>query len=146
MPRRALLPLCLVAIAIPACGGGNGEDATTKAARKAAESYVHDLGSRDGESVCADMTKALQKQFTDTVGRGNPEVKGRSCGEIMSLALRSIPSDQLQAFSAAEIDSPKVTGSTGTFVYRLHDIKVDGKVAKESGRWKVSCCVPGQDG
>jgi hypothetical protein len=142
---RPVLPvLCLLALVAAGCGG-DGEDAATKSARKAAESYVHDLGSRDGEAVCADMTKALQKQFTDTVGRANPEVKGRSCGDIMSLALRSIPSDQLQAFTAAKIESVKVTGSTGTFVYRLHDIKVDGKVAKEGGKWKVSCCVPGQE-
>jgi hypothetical protein len=147
MLRSAVPPLCLVALAIAGCGGGGGgEDAVTKDARKAAESYVHDLGSRDGEAVCADMTRALRTQFTDTVGRANPEVKGRACGEIMSLALRSIPSDQLQAFSAAKIESVKVTGSTGTFVYRLHDIRVDGKVAREGGPWRVSCCVPGQDG
>ena len=36
-----------------------------------------------------------------------------------------------------------MTGSNGTFVYRLHDIRVDGKVAREGGQWKVSCCVPG---
>ena len=146
MPRRAILPvLCLLALVAAGCGG-DGEDSETKAARKAAESYVHDLGSRDGEAVCADMTKALQKQFTDTVGRANPEVRGRSCGDIMSLALRSIPFDQLQQFTTAKIESVKVTGKSGTFVYRLHDIKVNGKVAKESGKWKVSCCVPGQDG
>jgi hypothetical protein len=92
------------------------------------------------------MTKALRTQFTDTVGRANPQVKGRPCGEIMSLALQSIPSDQLEAFSAAKIEQVKVTGSKGTFVYRLHDIRVDGQVAREGGHWKVSCCVPGQDG
>ena len=143
MPRSALLSLCLAALAIAGCGGGNPE---ADHARKAAEGYVHDLGSRDGEAVCADMTKALQKQFTDTVGRANPEVKGRSCGDIMSLALRSIPFDQLQQFSTAKIESVKVTGSTGTFVYRLRDLKVNGKMAREGGPWKVSCCVPGQDG
>jgi hypothetical protein len=143
MPPRTVVPLCLVAVAIAGCGGGDTE---ADHARKAAEGYVHDLGSRDGEAVCADMTKALQKQFTDTVGRGNPEVQGRGCGEIMSLALRSIPSDQLQQFSTAKIESVKVTGSTGTFVYRLRDLKVNGKVAREGGPWKVSCCVPGQDG
>ena len=143
MPRSALLSLCLAALAIAGCGGGNSE---ADHARKAAEGYVHDLGSRDGEAVCADMTKALQKQFTDTVGRANPEVKGRSCGDIMSLALRSIPFDQLQQFSTAKIESVKVTGSTGTFVYRLRDLKVNGKMAREGGPWKVSCCVPGQDG
>jgi len=145
MPRTAaLLPLCLVALAIAGCGG-DGEDAETKAARKAAEGYVHDLGSRDGEAVCSDMTKALQNQFTAAVGRGNPEVQGRSCGDIMSLALRSIPSEQLDAFTEANIESVKVTGKTGSFVYRLHDIRVDGKVSKEAGPWKVSCCVPGQE-
>jgi hypothetical protein len=143
MLRRAVLPLCLVALTVAGCGGGDSE---TDHARKAAETYVHDLGARDGDAVCADMTKALQSQFTDTVGRGNPEVRGRSCGEIMSLALRSIPADQLQEFSTAKIDDVKVSGSTGSFVYRLRDLKVNGNVAKEGGAWKVSCCVPGQEG
>ena len=143
MSLPALLVLCLLSVAVANCGGGNSE---ADHARKSAESYVHDLGSRDGEAVCADMTKALQKQFTDTVGRANPEIKGRSCGDIMSLALRSIPFDQLQQFSTAKIETVKLTGSTGTFVYRLRDLKVDGKVARERGAWKVSCCVPGQDG
>ena len=67
-------------------------------------------------------------------GRDNPEVKGRSCGDIMSLALRSIPTEQLQQFSTAKIESVKVTGRTGTFVYRLRDLRVDGKVARGGGR------------
>jgi hypothetical protein len=147
MPRSALVPLCLVALAVTTgCGGGDGESAATKAAREAAESYVHNLGARDGEAVCADMTNALRSQFTDTVGRANPQVQGRACGDIMSLALQSVPSDQLEAFSAAKIEQVKVTGAKGTFVYRLHDIRVDGQVAREGGHWKVSCCVPGQDG
>jgi hypothetical protein len=143
MPRGALLSLCLATLAIAACGGGNPK---TDAARKAAESYVHDLGHRDGEAVCADVTKARRKEFMDGLVRDNPQIKGRSCGEIMSLALRSLPYDQLQQFSTAKIESVKLTGNTGTFVYRLRDLEVDGKVAREGGAWKVSCCVPGQDG
>lgn len=143
-PTALLLPLCLLALAAAGCGGDD-EDPEVAAARKSAESYVHDLGSRDGEAVCADMTKPLQKEFTDSVQRGNPEVQGRSCGEIMTLALRSIPSEQLDAFTEAKIEGVKVAGKTGTFIYRLHDIRVDGKVSKEAGPWKVSCCVPGQE-
>ena len=144
MPRRALLSLCLLALAMAGCGGGKKEDPETKAARKAAEAYVHDLGNRDGEAVCGDVTKPLQKQITDAVVRANPEVAGRSCGEIMTLILRSLPSDQLDEFTTAKIEDPKVTGKNGTFVYRLHDIRVDGKVTRAEGPWKVSCCVPGQ--
>lgn len=145
MSRTALLlPLCLLALAGAGCGGDD-EDPEVKAARKSAEAYVHDLGSRDGEAVCADMTKALQEQFTDSVERANPQVQGRGCGEIMTLALRSIPSEQLDAFTEAKIEGVKVNGKTGTFIYRLHDIRVDGKVSKEAGPWKVSCCVPGQE-
>ena len=143
MSRSALLSLCLATLAVAACGGGDPE---ADHARKAAESYVHDLGHRDGEAVCADVTKARRKEFIDGLVRDNPEVKGRSCGDIMSLALRSLPYDQLQQFSTAKIESVKLTGSTGTFVYRLRDLRVDGKVAREGGAWKVSCCVPGQDG
>ena len=53
MPRIALLlPLCLLALAAAGCGGDD-EDPEVKAARKSAEAYVHDLGSRDGEGVAA---------------------------------------------------------------------------------------------
>ncbi len=138
--RRPALLICLL-LAVAGCGGG---DSDADKARKAAETYVHDLGSRDGEAVCADMTKALQKQFTDAVGRANPEVQGRACGEIMSLALRSIPQDQLDQFTGAKIEDVKVNGAKGTFVYRLRDLKVNGQIATEGGGWKVSCCVPGQ--
>jgi hypothetical protein len=141
MPRRVLVSLSLAALAIPGCGGGNEE---TEQAREAAESYVHDLGHRDGEAVCADVTRARRKEFIDALVRANPEIRGRSCGDVMSLALRSLPYDRLQQFSTAKIERVKLTGTTGTFVYRLRDLEVDGKVAREGGRWKVSCCVPGQ--
>lgn len=130
-----------VALGASGCGGGDSEP---DQARKAAESYVRDLGTRDGEAVCADMTKPLQKTFTDTVARANPEVRGKSCAQIMTLALRSIPADQLKQFSTAKIESVKVDGADGSFVYRLRDLAVNGKVAKEGDAWKVSCCVPGQ--
>jgi hypothetical protein len=143
MSRRALALLSVAALCgIAACGG----DSEADRARKAAEAYVHDLGTRDGDAVCSDMTKALQKQFTETVVRANPEVGGQTCGQIMSLALRSIPYDQLKQFSTAKIEDVKVNGTGGSFVYRLRDLKVDGRVAQESGAWKVSCCVPGQEG
>jgi hypothetical protein len=143
MLRRAAALLCLLAVGGAGCGGGDSE---ADHARKAAETYVHDLGARDGDAVCADMTRALQKQFTETVSRGNPEVRGQACGQIMTLALRSIPYDQLKQFSTAKIESVEVKDSAGSFVYRLRDLKVDGKMTREGGAWKVSCCVPGQEG
>ena len=63
---------------------------------------MHDLGNRDGEAVCARRDQGPAKQITDAVVRANPEVAGRSCGEIMSLALRSLPSDQLDAVHHGE--------------------------------------------
>jgi hypothetical protein len=142
MLRCSVTLLCLLTVGAAGCGGGSSE---ADHAQKAAETYVHDLGARDGDAVCADMTKALQKQFADTVSKANPEVQGQTCGQIMTQALQSIPYDQLQQFSTAKIESVKVDGAAGSFVYRLRDLKVNGKVAQESGAWKVSCCVPGQD-
>jgi hypothetical protein len=141
MLRPAASLLCLLAVGAAGCGG----DSQADHARKAAETYVHDLGARDGEAVCGDMTKAMQKDFTDTVSKGNPEVRGQACGQIMTLALRSLPYDQLQQFSTAKIESVKVKDSAGSFVYRLRDLKVNGRMAREAGAWKVSCCVPGQE-
>jgi hypothetical protein len=147
MVRPAVLALSVLALAAAGCGGDDHDhhdDATD--ARKAAETYVRDLGSRDGEAVCRDMTKSLQRQFTDAVARANPEVAGQGCGRVMTTALRSIPAEQLDRFASAKIENVETDGSSGSFTYRLGDIRVDGKVAKEDGDWKVSCCVPGQGG
>ena len=56
--------------------------------------------------------RAPAKQITDAVVSANPEVAGRSCGEIMTLILRSLPSDQLDEFTTAKIENPKVTART----------------------------------
>ena len=89
------------------------------------------------------MTKGLQRQFTDAVVRSAPQFRGRSCQDVMQTALNTIPAAQLKQFAAAKIDDLKVDGDTGTFRYTLGTIRVNGRVAKEDGDWKVSCCVPG---
>ena len=94
------------------------------------------------------MTQSASGGFSsirDTVEHANPEVRGKPCGEIMTLALRSIRNDELQQFSTAKIENVKVAGANGSFVYRVRDLTVNGKVAKEGDAWKVSCCVPGQE-
>ena len=140
--RRVALAACLLAIPGAAACGGNDEDG----ARKAAEGYVTTLGKRDGAGTCARMTKSLQRQFTDAVVRTAPQFRGRGCTQVMQTALNSIPAAQLKQFGNAKIQDLKVDGDTGTFRYTLGKINVDGKVAKEDGDWKVSCCVPSAGG
>jgi hypothetical protein len=116
----------------------------TEDARKAAESYVQKLGERDGAGTCGEMTKQLQQQFLRAAARTNAQFRGRSCQQVMQTALDSIAPAQLKQFAGAKIDNVEVDGDTGTFRYTLGQIRVDGKVAKEDGDWKVSCCVPGR--
>src|SRR4051812_36931187 len=140
--RRVALAACLLAIPTVAACGGDDE----AGARKAAEGYVRTLGKRDGAGTCARMTKGLQRQFTGAVVRSAPQFRGRPCGQVMQAALDTIPAAQLRQFSRAKIDALKVKGDAGTFRYTLGKIRVDGRVAKEDGDWKVSCCVPGSSG
>jgi hypothetical protein len=140
MRRLAVLVSLLCVAGAAACGGGGDDHAD---ARKAAQSYVSTLGKRDGAGTCALMTKTLQQQFTAAVVRSDARFKGRSCPQIMQAALDTIPPDQLRNFSRAKIADLKLDGDSGTFHYTLGTINVDGKVAKERGDWKVSCCVPG---
>jgi hypothetical protein len=62
----------------------------------------------------------------------------------MQAALDTIPNDQLEQFGKAQIRNVRLNDAedSGTFVYRVGKINVDGRVAKENGDWKVSCCVP----
>jgi hypothetical protein len=141
--RRVALAACLLALpTAAACGGGNDE----AGARKAAEGYVQTLGKRDGAGTCSRMSKSLQRQFTDAVVRTAPQFRGRACPAVMQAALNTIPAAQLSQFSRAKIDALKVKGDAGTFRYTLGKIRVNGKVAKEGGDWKVSCCVPNAGG
>src|SRR3954452_10195362 len=136
--RRVALAACLLAIPGAAACGGNDE----AGARKAAEGYVRTLGKRDGAGTCARMTKGLQRQFTDAVVNSAPQFRGRACPAVMQAALDTIDAAQLKQFSQAKIDDLKVKDDTGSFRYTLGKIRVNGKVAKENGDWKVSCCVP----
>jgi hypothetical protein len=138
--RRLAAFVCLLAVpAAAACGGDGTDDA-----RKAAEGYVQKLGKRDGAGTCDEMTKQLQQQFLRAAARTNAQFRGRNCQQVMQTALDAIAPTQLRQFSGAKIENVKVDGDTGTFRYTLGQIRVDGKVAKEDGDWKVSCCVPGQ--
>ena len=131
---------CLLALpGAVACGGDDTDDA-----RNAAEGYVQKLGKRDGAGTCEEMTKQLQQQFLRAAVRTNAQFRGRSCTQVMQTALDSIAPAQLRQFAGAKIENVKVDGDRGTFRYTLGQIRVDGKVAKEDGDWKVSCCVPGQ--
>ena|SRR5919197_5760593 len=138
--RRAAALACMLALAVAAaaCGGDETGDA-----RKAAQAYVTTLGKRDGAGTCERMTKDLQKQFTAAVVKADRSFQGRSCPQVMQAALDTIPADQLRQFARARISDLKLEGDKGTFRYTLGKINVDGRVAKEGGDWKVSCCVPG---
>jgi hypothetical protein len=140
--RRVALAACLLAFPGAAACGGNDE----AGARKAAEGYVRTLGKRDGAGTCARMTKGLQRQFTAAVVRTAPQFRGRPCGQVMQTALDTIPAAQLGQFSKAKIEGLKVDGDRGSFRYTLGKIRVAGRVAKEDGDWKVSCCVPSAGG
>jgi hypothetical protein len=137
--RRVALAACLLAIPGAVACGADDKDG----ARKAAEGYVRTLGKRDGAGTCGRMTKGLQRQFTDAVARSAPQFRGRACAPVMQAALNTIPAAQLRQFSQAKIQDLKVKGDTGTFRYTLGKINVNGRVAKEGGDWRVSCCVPG---
>jgi hypothetical protein len=140
--RRVALVACLLALpGVAACGGDD-----QKEARKAAETYVARLGKRDGAGTCAQMTKGLQRQFTQAVVRTDARFRGGTCRQVMQAALDTIPAAQLRQFAGAKIDDLKLDGDKGSFRYTLGKIRVDGKVAKEDGDWKVSCCVPGAGG
>jgi hypothetical protein len=137
---RLAVAVCVLALAAAAACGGSDD---TGDARKAAAAYVAALGKRDGAGACARMTKGLQRQFLAAVTRLDQRFSGQPCQRAMSAALRTIPADQLQRFSQAKIQDLKIQGDGGTFRYTLGQIRVNGRVAKEDGDWKVSCCVPG---
>jgi hypothetical protein len=139
--RRMVLVACLICLPAVAAGCGGGDDSAD--ARKAAEGYVTTLGKRDGAGTCARMTKGLQREFTDAVVKADTRFRGRGCSEVMQAALDTISPAQLKQFSEAKIEDLKLDGDKGTFRYTLGKIRVDGRVAKEDGDWKVSCCVPG---
>ncbi len=136
---RPVLLSCLLALLLAGCGASDADQA-----RSAAEGYVKALGKGDGKGTCAHMTTGLQKRFSSAVTFANPELSG-DCAKLMQAALDSIGPEQLTQFGAAKISEVKAKGSTGTFVYTVRGARINGRVAREHGSWKVSCCVPGQE-
>ena len=104
------------------------------------------LGKRDGPGACDQMTRHLQAQFVEVVTRTDDRFRGSSCRTIMQAAVDQIPASQLRQFAQAKIEDLKLSGDRGTFRYTLGRIRVAGRVEKEGGDWKVSCCVPGAGG
>jgi hypothetical protein len=145
MTRTSIIALCAFAMGLVACGGRD-DRASAQAARTAAQGYVSDFGRRDGRGVCGHMTRERQAQFTASVIKANPELRGQGCAEVMQQVLDTLPDDQVARFAGARIADVKVDGDTASFRYRLGTLRIDGKVAREGDVWRVSCCVPGQGG
>lgn len=139
MTVRPALLSCLLALVLTGCGASDADKA-----RDAARGYVKALGKGDGKGTCADMTTGLQKRFSSAVTFANPELSG-DCPKLMQASLDAIGPEQLTQFGQAKIGEVKATGSTGTFVYTVRGARINGRVAREKGSWKVSCCVPGQE-
>jgi hypothetical protein len=137
--RTPLAAVLLLALGATGCGESPTEKATA-----AAKEYVRKLGDGDGKGTCAQMTTGLQRQFTAAVSRTATQFKGKPCAAIMQAALDTIPKDQLQQFGNAQIRNVRLNDAEdrGTFIYRVGKINVDGRVSKENGDWKISCCVP----
>ena len=140
MHRAPVAAVLLLVLGATGCGESPREKATA-----AAKEYVKNLGDRDGKGTCAQMTTGLQRQFTAAVSRTATQFKGKPCAAIMQAALDTIPQDQLRQFGNAQIRNVRLNEAedSGTFRYTLGPIRVNGRVAKEDGDWKVSCCVPG---
>jgi hypothetical protein len=137
---RAIVFSCLLAVVLAGCGQSDSD-----AALGAAEGYVRALGKADGRGTCAHMTHGLQQRFASGAMFANPGLSG-DCPTLMQAELDALPPDSRRRFGAATIANLKLKGPTGTFTYTLTGTRIVGKVAKEGGAWKVSCCVPGQDG
>jgi hypothetical protein len=145
--------LVAAAVSLALIGAAGCGDSDADEAGKAARRYLTELGQRDGPGTCAQMTRGLQREFTRLVVQLSGSFQGRSCAEIMGPALAALPADRLRRVSRARIEDVNVEGDRGTFRYRLDQlgpdgrttpVRIDGRVAREGGRWKVSCCVPGQ--
>jgi|ERR687888_1216188 hypothetical protein len=145
MTRRSIIALTVVAMGLGGCGGSD-DRASEQAVKTAAQGYVSDFGKRDGRGVCEHMTKERQAQFTASLIKANPELRGQRCPEVMQRVLDTLPDEQVRRFAAARIADVKVDGDTASFRYRLGTLRIDGKVSREGDVWRVSCCVPGQDG
>jgi hypothetical protein len=134
----------LIAAAATGCGGPPKES-PAKAAREAtaaARGYVQAFARRDGRAMCAQMTTSLQEQFVAAARKAAHARLGSDCASVMQAALAGVADDQAASFAAARIDGVRVKDRAGTFMYRLGQLQVLGKVARgDDGRWRVSCCV-----
>jgi hypothetical protein len=111
-------------------------------ARAAAEAYVHAFARRDAAAMCAHMTSDLQRQFIGAAERAAGTILGKTCPQVMGVALRGVGDDQAASFAQATISNVRVRHGAGTFTYQLGDLQVLGKVSRGGdGVWRVSCCV-----
>jgi len=127
---RLAIPICLLALLIPGCGGGDGDDETK--AQQTVRDFVKAVNSRDADTYCDELiTKEFREKSTFATGDRASESCKREMKAITGLHIKLV-----------RIVSTKVDGERATVTAVLgrsgQELKQQLRLEKEDGDWKLA--------
>jgi hypothetical protein len=126
---RLAIPICLLALLVAGCGGGDEDKAQVE---QTVRDFVKAVNTRDGDTYCDDLiTKEFREKTTFATGDRASESCKREFEAIRGLHLR-----------LEKIVSTKVDGDTATTTVRIGRAgsvtRQQIQLKKDDGDWKIA--------
>jgi ketosteroid isomerase-like protein len=121
----------VAALLAAGCGGGDGSGP-----EETVRDYFEAIRQMDGEAACAELTDELRQEIEQTPAAAST---GRSCGDLMELALALNPALTQEDVDDLEIDvSEDGDQAEATFVNPLVEREETIDLVEQDGEWKIA--------
>jgi hypothetical protein len=119
-------------------GGSGGSDEDEQAVTDVVLAFHRALADGDGDEACSMLAGRTRQQIEKSIENA-PQLKGRSCAEVIEIVAENYPDQVKRALDSVKIQKVTVNGDRATVAYKVGNLPATRMpLAREGSDWRVA--------